>query len=484
MAFRVGSQYDSGQSAHFAPAAAAPGRPRGESPRDLEALELAAFLHAVHGGHCWPRDPSGSVRRTLPWADSGVRFEEIAGHVRLPERDHTMVELSPRFENIMPWLGRSGPAVAAADYDRRRLDRPLRHELRVAARHNRLFHDRGGGSFEDVAARAGVGLRQSRGRRDARGVRRRRTATGVPISTWSSGRRANQLFLNRGDGTFEDVTERAGVGGWGYGNGATFLDYDRDGRLDLLVGNYFADSLPDPRTGKHGALEPVGSGDDARHAQHVHATPTTAGATLLYHNRGDGTFEEVARSLGLVFHGWTLAVGSPPTSTTTAGPISTSPTTSAPTSCTSNTGATEPSAALPSRGRHRRDIPASATTGGRGMNVDFGDVDGNGYLDIYVTNILARRYKTDEGNMLWLNVADPAAPGGRRFCERGPGKRRRRRRLGLGSQVPRRQRRRPARHRSTQRLRHRRRRAHLLVRAPGDGDPDQEQRRRRCRLAA
>ena len=53
------------------------------------------------------------------------------------------------------------------------------------------------------------------------------------------------------------------------------------------------------------------------------------------------------------------------------------------------------------------------------MNVDFGDVDGNGFLDIYVTNILAPRYKTDEGNMLWLNLADPSAPNGRKFVNVG-----------------------------------------------------------------
>jgi hypothetical protein len=51
----------------------------------------------------------------------------------------------------------------------------------------------------------------------------------------------------------------------------------------------------------------------------------------------------------------------------------------------------------------------------KGMNVDFGDVDGNGYLDIYVTNILEKRYKTDEGNMLWINCPDPNCPGGRGF---------------------------------------------------------------------
>jgi hypothetical protein len=52
------------------------------------------------------------------------------------------------------------------------------------------------------------------------------------------------------------------------------------------------------------------------------------------------------------------------------------------------------------------------------MNVDFGDVDGNGYLDIYVTNIFVPPFKTDEGNMLWLNVAD-ARTGRRRFWNAG-----------------------------------------------------------------
>jgi hypothetical protein len=53
------------------------------------------------------------------------------------------------------------------------------------------------------------------------------------------------------------------------------------------------------------------------------------------------------------------------------------------------------------------------------MNVDFGDVDRNGYLDIYVTNIFAPPYKVDEGNMLWLNVADPERGAARRFWNAG-----------------------------------------------------------------
>jgi hypothetical protein len=82
-----------------------------------------------------------------------------------------------------------------------------------------------------------------------------------------------------------------------------------------------------------------------------------------------------------------------------------------------NTGATE----WPPRFRRVLDTSGHPGIGNdwwKGMNVDFGDVDRNGYLDIYVTNIFAPPYKTDEGNMLWLNVADPKR-GGRRFWNAG-----------------------------------------------------------------
>lgn len=71
----------------------------------------------------------------------------------------------------------------------------------------------------------------------------------------------NRLYRNRGNGTFEDVTKRAGVEGWGFGTTAAAADFDNDGRTDLLVVNF--------------------------------------GGLILYHNEGDGTFKDVAAKAGL-----------------------------------------------------------------------------------------------------------------------------------------------------------------------------------------
>jgi hypothetical protein len=100
----------------------------------------------------------------------------------------------------------------------------------------------------------------------------------------------NQLFRNNGDGTFSDVTRRAGVGGDGrWGASATFLDYDRDGRLDLFVVNYVEYSL--------------------QRNQRCHASTSVRDycapssykpvAGILYRNRGDGTFEDVSQRSGI-----------------------------------------------------------------------------------------------------------------------------------------------------------------------------------------
>jgi hypothetical protein len=83
--------------------------------------------------------------------------------------------------------------------------------------------------------------------------------------------RPNKLYRNLGDGTFENVTERAGVAGRGFGMGCTVGDFDNDGHDDLFV--------------------------------------TGLGETILYRNRGDGTFEDITRRAGVSSSRWTTAAG-------------------------------------------------------------------------------------------------------------------------------------------------------------------------------
>jgi hypothetical protein len=147
------------------------------------------------------------------------------------------------------------------------------------------------------------------------------------------------------------------------------------------------------------------------HESFTHAA--NGGRNVLYRNLGDNRFEDVTMQTGLDYTGWTLAVGSVDLDGD-GWPDLYLANDFGPDELYFNTGATEnPPRFRPFIGTEGR--PAVGDDWWKGMNVDFGDVDGNGYPDIYVTNILAPRYKTDEGNMLWLNLADPLAPHGRRF---------------------------------------------------------------------
>ena len=99
----------------------------------------------------------------------------------------------------------------------------------------------------------------------------------------------NQLLHNRGDGTFEDATEKAGVGGGGWSTSAAFFDYDRDGYLDLFVARYVEYELgKHPPCGQERGLVSYCLPDLFQ--------PMTA---LLFHNNHDGTFTDVSHAAGI-----------------------------------------------------------------------------------------------------------------------------------------------------------------------------------------
>ena len=157
---------------------------------------------------------------------------------------------------------------------------------------NRLFHNEGGLRFTDVTEKAGVA-----GRGYDLGVAAGDFDNDGRPDLFVAGLRRNTLYRNRGDGTFEDVTGKAGLLGRDpkYGTlwavAAAFVDYDRDGGLDLFVSNYVVwDPDKEPRCGKPEAL-------DYCHPKEYQGLPGS-----LYRNNKDGTFTDVSASSGIRGH--------------------------------------------------------------------------------------------------------------------------------------------------------------------------------------
>src|SRR5689334_10299140 len=99
---------------------------------------------------------------------------------------------------------------------------------------NALYRNKGDGTFEDVTAKAGVGVD---GRVSVAATFADYDNDGNEDLFVTTTRGGNTLFHNRGDGTFENVTEKAGVSHVGHSQTAVFFDYDNDGYLDLLLTN-------------------------------------------------------------------------------------------------------------------------------------------------------------------------------------------------------------------------------------------------------
>ena len=124
---------------------------------------------------------------------------------------------------------------------------------------------------------------------------------------YMTGYRHSVLLHNNGDGTFADVTAKAGVGDDGnWATAAAWFDYDRDGKLDLLVTNYVKYDVDHPIT--CGDFRP-GYKDIPHASAYCHPDNFPGTSMRLYHNNGDGTFTDVTEKAGLVNNdGKSLAV--------------------------------------------------------------------------------------------------------------------------------------------------------------------------------
>ncbi|HXG92593.1 MAG TPA: CRTAC1 family protein [Blastocatellia bacterium] len=155
----------------------------------------------------------------------------------------------------------------------------------------KLYHNKRDGTFEDVTARSGLA--------------RTGWASGVTVGDYDNDGfddvfitywGHNALFHNNANGTFTNVTDKARVAtkGTRWGSGCAFIDYDRDGLLDLFVANYLKFDLataPEPGKGPNCLWKGIAVNCGPK------GLPTDT--NLLYHNNGDGTFTDVSDASGI-----------------------------------------------------------------------------------------------------------------------------------------------------------------------------------------
>jgi len=258
-------------------------------------LAVCAGLLAI--GVARARGPQGPPPVASPWP---VTFTDIAPRAGL--RDPVTYGGIDRKRFI---IETNGSGVALVDYDNdgwldaltlsgTRLEDGTRTEMAYAAGSapsNRLYRNKRNGTFEDVT--------------DTAGLRRTGWASSVCAGDYDNdgwtdlfltayGR--NALYRNRGDGRFEDATARAGLATSAvrWGSGCTFVDYDRDGRLDLFAANYLRFDLAtasEPGQGPHCLFKGIAINCGPK------GLPTDV--NLLYRNRGDGTFADVSDASGV-----------------------------------------------------------------------------------------------------------------------------------------------------------------------------------------
>ena len=247
--------------------------------RDLASVSACALAIVAAA-------PAGDIRFTDVTSDAGVAFV----HQSSATSNKYLVETM-------------GGGVALFDYDNdgrldvfftngAKIDDPLpvgkRPDKSDAKYWNRLYRQTQGGTFVDVTEKAGLS-----------GMPQNYYGMGVAVGDYDNDGfedlyvtnfGGNTLYHNNGDGTFTDVTGRAGVGASGWSASAGFFDADNDGKLDLFVTRYVDWTF---ETNRYCGEKKPG------YRAYCHPDNYAGVANILYHNNGDGTFTDVSTKAGI-----------------------------------------------------------------------------------------------------------------------------------------------------------------------------------------
>ena len=217
--------------------------------------------------------PSGSIQFTDVTAQAGIHFkhnsgafgkkylpETMGGGVCVLDYDNDGWQ-DILLVNSMDWPGHTGKASLPA-----------------------LYHNNHDGTFTDVTAKAGLAIEMY--------------GLGCAVADYDNdgyediyitGLGKNHLFHNQGNGTFVDVTAKAGVADPGFSTSAVWFDYDNDGKLDLFVAHYVDWSI---QNDQYCSL-------DGKNKSYCTPQTYKGQSSTLFHNKGNGVFENVTRHAGL-----------------------------------------------------------------------------------------------------------------------------------------------------------------------------------------
>ena len=238
--------------------------------------------------------PLKPPQTAAPQGTSPVVFADATAASKLDFRHSA----SPTSQKYLPET--MGGGVALFDFDRdgrldlfftngARLEDPMprgaQPDKREARYWNRLYRQKPDGTFEDVTERAGV-----KGSGYSMGAAAADFDNDGFVDLYVTALGANTLYRNRGDGAFEDVTLKANAAGSGWSTSAGWFDYDADGRLDLFVARYMDWDF------ERGGSFVCG---DPRFRAYCHPDNFKGAPNLLLRQKADGTFEDVSQRAGV-----------------------------------------------------------------------------------------------------------------------------------------------------------------------------------------
>lgn len=347
----------------------------------------------------------------------GFVFEKQACGIA-DELGDVLRRVDPRIAHIAKWVLSVGDAVSVGDYDGDGLqDLFLTNPLKRPQDRNALYRNLGGLRFGRVPVPA---LEEISAHPEVHGL----VAGALFVDYDNSGRQS--LLLTTGWGKvrllknepsgFRDVTEQSGIDEYTVSVAATLADFDRDGDLDLFVGNAMSPLLPDydppERFNVFKLPEPQFEGD-RRMFRFMHSTWHNArngGLNVFFRQTASGRFEKQdAAAMGMSETHWTMAVGTADLNQDGWPDLY----------CASDYGPDD--LYLNQGGKSFRRI-AGTFVGSigrdtyKGMNVSIGDLDNRGWQDVHVSDVHAPLQA--EGSLVWRVEPDDGSPDGVRLTDR------------------------------------------------------------------